>query len=676
MAKRVASEGMRQPTGSPPLLFQPGYIGTLHLPHRILMGAMHLGIEGDRGCLLQIQAFYAERVHGGAALITTGGVAVLPEGGGDHMFCLTCPDHREDLCLIVDTVHREGGKIALQLFHAGRYARSYEIGCQPVAPSRVASRFTKEEPVEMTAEQIEATREAFVEGVTFARYAQFDAAEIMGSEGYLLNQFLSPITNRRLDDYGVDLAGRMRLSLEIVRAARGRVGSDYPLIFRLSGNDYMEGSTTREETLLVARELEEAGVDAISIGIGWHESSVPTVAAIVPEGAFAGIAGEIRGAVTIPVIGANRINTPETAERLLIQGYMDFVAPARPWLADPCFAEKIRKNDRSGLNICIGCNQACLDHTLGIPPRPVGCLVNPRTGHELEWARRKDVFASKRVVVIGGGVAGLEAAKTSAERGHHVTLFETADVLGGQFRLAARIPGKTYFLETIRYYAEVLERLRVEVRLGEAPSRRDLQLFDHVIVATGVQPLVPDSLPGTASPHVCTYADLLSGRVQIGQKIAIIGAGGIGCDVALYLGQTSKVSAEIARFDTDYSAQLGERIAREIHLISRSGKVAKGVGPTSRWVLLSELNRFKVQIHRGYEPIEIASEGVLVRHGQESLLISADQIVLCTGQRPRNNSYELPEDKASFDIIGGAAATARLDAVRAIREGYECALRL
>jgi 2,4-dienoyl-CoA reductase (NADPH2) len=666
---------MQEQSESTPLLFRPGRIGTLQLPHRILMGSMHLGLEGDRKNLAQIQAFYAERVRGGAALITTGGVAVLPEGGGDHMFCLTRESDREDLARIADAVHREGGRIAIQLFHAGRYAKSAETGCQPVAPSGVASRFTREQPIQMTLEQIEATCEAFANGVTFAQSAEFDAAEIMGSEGYLLNQFLSPITNLRLDQYGVDLRGRMRLSLEIVRRARTKAGSDYPLVFRLSGDDYMQGSTTREETLEFARELQSAGVDALNVGIGWHESAVPTVAAIVPEGAFASVAGDIRRAVTIPVSGANRINTPGTAEAVLSLGQMDFVSPARPWLADACFAEKIRKGDYSGLNLCLGCNQACLDHTLGKPPRPVECLVNPRTGHELKYANYKGASVRKRVAVIGGGVAGLEAAKTSAERGHQVSLFEAADVLGGQFRLAAKIPGKGYFLETIRYYTEMLKRLEVAVYLRTAPSSTELRSFDHVIVATGVRPFVPDNLPGADSSHVCTYADLLAGRIRIGQKIAIIGAGGIGCDVALFLARTNEVSPEVERFDSDYSAQLGENKGnRELHLISRSNRVAKGVGPTSKWVLLSELNRLNVQIHKECQPIEILPTGILVYYGGKTMHIAADQIVLCTGQRPRTVGYALPEGRV--DIVGGAVSTAQLNAVRAIREAFECAYRL
>lgn len=428
----------------------------------------------------------------------------------------------------------------------------------------------------------------------------------------------------------------MRLSLEIVRGIRDRLGSDYPLIFRLSGDDFMEGSTTREETILFARELEEAGVDGLNIGIGWHESPVPTVAASVPAGAFAGIASEIRAGVGVPVIAANRINTPEVAEELLTHGYMDFVAPARPWLADPAFAEKIRKKDRSGLNVCIGCNQACLDHTLAIPPRPVGCLVNPRTGRELEWARMKCASRKKRVAIVGGGVAGLEAAKTSAEKGHDVTLFEMAKELGGQFRMAAKIPGKAYFLETIRYYTEMLARLRVVVRLEMEPTQEDLGAFDHVIIAIGVEPSVPESISGLDSSHVCTYADLLSGRVRIGQKIAIIGSGGIGCDVALYLGQTSKPSLEIIKFRQLYSTPITGFVSPEIHLISRSGKVAKGVGPTMRWVLMSELKRLNVRIHRCCQPLEIVPDGVRVSNGQEESLISADQIVLCTGQQPQN----------------------------------------
>ncbi|AJY76941.1 FAD-dependent oxidoreductase [Paenibacillus beijingensis] len=653
------------------LLFRPGRIGSLDLNHRILMGAMHLGIEGQRDSLPQLKAFYEERVRGGAAMIISGNVAVLPEGGGHGMFCLTEADHLAQLTELIKAVHNAGGKMALQLTHWGRYAKSSETGRTPWAPSPIASRLTKETPAEMTLADIAKLKKAFAAGATFAASAGFDAIEIMGSEGYLLNQFVSPLTNKRTDGYGQSLDGRMRLCLEIVEEIRKQAGNDPPIIYRISGDDFMEGSTTREETLEFARRLEQSGVDALNVGIGWHESSLPTVGAIVPPGAFAHIAASIRAAVSIPVIGANRIHTPETAEQLLARGDIDFVAPARPWLADPAFAQKIIESDRDGLNLCLSCNQACLDHTLGHPPKPVSCLVNPRAGKEAVTIPPADKPLA--IAVVGGGVAGLQAAKTAAERGHHVTLFEADNRLGGQFRLASHIPGKDIFRETIRYFRVSLERLGVTIRLNTSPSMQELNPFDRVIMATGVQPYIPETLEGVDLPHVCTYADILSGTRPLGRQIVIVGGGGIGSDVAHYIVEKMKLQPHVQTFfaERGYGSEHHETVT--ITLVSRSEKVAKGVGPTSRWVLLAELKRSGVQIVKGYRCTAITSEGVWVENDSEKRFLKADQVVLCTGQRSRTEMAEFMKEQLHADLIGGASDASELNAARAIRQAYELA---
>jgi len=656
------------------LLLRPGRIGSLNLNHRILMGAMHLGIEGDRGSLDQLITFYEERVRGGAAMIITGHVAVLPEGCGHAMFCLTEQDHRSQLQELATAMRNAGGKIALQLTHRGRYAKQSETGLTPKAPSPIASRLTKEMPDEMTESDIAKLKEAFAEGAYFAVSSGFDAIEIMGSEGYLLNEFVSPLTNQRTDKYGGDLAGRMRVCLEIVKGIRERVGREFPIIYRMSGDDCMEGSTTREETLEFARSLEQSGVDALNVGIGWHESVIPTVGAIVPPGAFAHIVASIRSEVSVPVIGANRIHTPEIAEQLLARGDMDFVAPARPWLADPAFARKIRESDREGLNHCISCNQACLDHTLGYPQKPVGCLVNPRTGKESQPFMPADMPLA--VAVVGGGVAGLQAAKTAAERGHKITLFEAGERLGGQFLLASHIPGKANFRETLRYFQVSLQRLGVSIRMNTSPTANDLNSFDRVVVATGVRPFIPGSLEGAEFSHVCTYTDILSGARPFGRKIVIVGGGGIGCDVAHYMAETAELRSEVQSFFAKRGYAAEHPVPLSITLVSRSEKVAKGVGPTSRWVLLDELKRKGVNVMKGYCCSSVTEKGVWIENDTDKKFVEADQVVLCTGQRSRTEITELLQDGVHADLVGGVSDAAELNAARAIRQAYELALTI
>ena len=659
------------------LLLRPGAIGSLELDHRIIMGSMHLGIEGEREKLEQLKAFYVERARGGAALITTGGVAVSPEGGGDHMLCLTDENHCEQLAEVAKAVHNVNGKIALQLFHSGRYARSWETGQPSVAPSAIASRITRETPKELTIEEIEEIEESFIRGAEKARELGFDAVEIMGSEGYLLNEFLSPLTNKRTDVYGKDLSGRMKLSLDIVTGIRDRMGLDFPLIFRMSGDDCMDGSTTMDETLQFAIELEKCGVDALNTGIGWHESSVPTVANIVPEGAFAPVAANIREKVNVPVIAANRIHTPEVAEQVMARQFVDFIAPARPWLADAYFAKKIIEKDRSAMNICISCNQACLDRTLGVPPQPVGCLVNSKAGHEIEWEERQSRnILQRNVAVVGGGVAGLEAAKTAAECGHRVTLFEAESELGGQFRLASAIPGKHKFLETLRYYKEMLDRLGVTVRLNTKADVELLRDFDKVIVAAGVEPFISPKIEGTDLPHVCTYSDLLHGRVPIGQKIAIIGAGGIGCDVAHYLAETTSVPVCVERFFEDQQTEITQPPNVSITLISRSKKVGKGVGVTTRWVLKSEIRRMGVDIKKGYECKKIEKDGVTIEGEEGTLFVEADQVVICTGQIPNKDWTDSLDGNVEYEMVGGVYDATGINAAKAIRHAHVTAMNI
>lgn len=656
-------------------LAQSGRIGTMELPHRILMGSMHMGLEGHVDRLEQLKTFYRARAKGGAALIITGGVAVTQAGGADDMYVLTKEEDVLALTELPKAVHAENGKIALQLFHSGRYATSQEIGMQPIAPSPIASRLTRETPREMTQTDIEETIRGFAEGAAKAKAVGFDAVEIMGSEGYLLNQFLSPITNHRDDAYGGSFEGRMRISLEIVQAIRQLVGQDYPIIFRMSGLDCMPGSTTEEETIQFAKALSDATVDALNIGIGWHEAVVPTVQQVVPRGGFASIAGSIKAAVSIPVIAANRINVPEVADELLSLGQFDFVAPARPWLADEQLAAKVIKGDRRGLNVCIACNQSCLDHTLVQPHLPVSCLVNPRAGMEEQWPK-VPAKMSRRVAVVGAGPAGLQAALTAAERGHDVVLYERASEIGGQFRMAGRIPGKDEFYETIRYYREMLERLSVTVKMQTEPSTDHLATYHHVIFAGGVVPRIPD-IAGIGHRSVVTYAQILNGEVQIGRRIAIIGAGGIGCDVATYLAERTHAGREVQSFFREQSVVLPTLPERKITVLARSGRYGQGIGRSTRWVVKKEMGRLGVEVVTDFQFREITDDGVWGEKNGQMTLVQADQVILCAGQEAQSTlADELLQTGVSVDIVGGAKESKGINAARAIREAFEAAYKI
>ncbi|MFX4302421.1 FAD-dependent oxidoreductase [Alicyclobacillus tolerans] len=656
-------------------LKNPGKIGTLHLPHRVLMGSMHLGLEAEPEVFQRLVAFYEERAKGGAALMITGGVAVLPEGGGDHMFCLTDSEHDFFLAELVQRIHQVGGKVAMQLFHSGRYAFSKETGMPSYAPSAIASNWTRETPVEMSIDDIQRTIQAFASGALKAKKWGYDAIEVMGSEGYLLNEFLSPLTNHRKDEYGGSLAGRMRISLEVVRAIREQVGENFPLIFRMSGLDCMPGSTNPDETLEFAKCLEMAGVDALNIGIGWHESQVPTVAAVVPRAAFSTVAASIKEVVNIPILVANRVNTPEVAEHILSQGWADFIAPARPWLADAEFANKALSQQRQFLNVCVACNQACLDHTMAQPPQPVSCMVNPRTGAEslypIIFAQKK-----KKIAVIGGGPAGLEAARAAASRGHQVVLFERQAQLGGQFRLAARVPGKEEFYETLRYFEHVLQQLHVEVRLSHNVHASELTSFDAVIVATGVHPRIP-SIPGVELPHVVTYPEVLTGQVILGKRLLVLGTGGIGCDVTKYLLETAAPPAEVSRFAKQYDVtEVSVPVQRTITLVSRSDKWATGIGKTTRWIVRRELNRPEVKLVKQFQPLEIRETGLWGQTPEGEKLLEADQIILCTGQETSSFDVEVLAKRIPIFRVGGAKDASQLNAVRAMREAFEAAYAL
>lgn len=655
-------------------VLEPIRIGSMTLRNRIVMGSMHVGFERLEGGVERLAAFYAERARGEVGLIVTGGAAVRPEGGMGDAYCnVYLDDHIEPLRLISTAVHDAGGKIALQLFHSGRYAHPESTGMESVAPSALQAPINRHRPRAMSAAEIELTIQSFADGAVRAKRAGFDAVEIMGSEGYLINQFLSPVTNHRDDEWGGDFARRARFGVEVAKRVREAVGKEYPVLFRMSGLDLVPDSTTMEETLAFAAMLEAAGVDALNVGIGWHESRVPTIAMMVPRGAYVWVAEQVKKAVGIPVIASNRINDLRQAETIVREGRSDLVSMARPLLADSQIVRKSREGRFDEVNTCIACNQACLDHIFS--GKVASCMVNPVVGREREWVL-VPAETRKRVAVVGAGPAGLEAARVLAERGHQVVVFEKGSRIGGQLNYARQVPGKEEFNETLRYYRTQLDKWGVPIRLDTAATADSLieEGFEEVVVATGVIPRRPD-IPGVDLPNVVSYDRVFEGEAKVGRQVAIVGAGGIACDLSHLLVQDRPLSPESISYLLEYrilddqTLQRLQRSGRKVYMLRRGKHVGTGLGKTTRWAVLDNLQRHGVEMLTRIEYKEITPEGVVIRLQEAEQFIAADTVIIAAGATPNDSLYHALQGRLPVHLIGGAREAGELDAKRAIYEG-------
>ena len=664
-----------------PHLSKPLDLGFTTLPNRLIMGSMHVGLEEVENGFQRMAAFYAERAKGGVALIVTGGIAPNERGrpmhGGAMLTTEAEADHHK---IVTSAVHDAGGRIAMQILHFGRY--SYQPSL--VAPSALKAPINPFVPHALTTEEVEETINDYVRCASLAQYAGYDGVEVMGSEGYLINEFIAARTNQRDDQFGGSYENRIRFPLEIVRRIREKVGTNFIIMYRLSMLDLVEGGSTLDEVIQLAKAIEAAGATIISTGIGWHEARIPTIATKVPRAAFAWVTQKLKGHVNIPLVATNRINMPDVAEKLLADGFCDLISMARPLLADPMFMRKAEQGRADEINTCIGCNQACLDHTFG--GKITSCLVNPRACHETELVYQP-LTKVKRIAVVGAGPAGLSFATVAATRGHEVTLFDAAHEIGGQFNVAKQIPGKEEFYETLRYFGKQLQLTGVHLKLNTLVAANDLAGFDEVVLATGILPRVPP-IEGITHPKVLGYLDVLRAKKPVGKLVAIIGAGGIGFDVAEYLsheGVSNSLAPEkfFAEWgvDTQYKAAGGLREAeiepspRQIFLLQRKkSKVGDGLGKTTGWIHRTGLKNRHVQMVSGvsYDKIDDAGLHITVEGQQKT--IPVDNVILCAGQDPKRDLLEgLQAAGKSVHLIGGADLATELDAKRAIDQGARLA---
>ncbi len=670
-----------------PHLLEPLDLGFTTLRNRVLMGSMHIGLEDRVRDYGRLAEYYAERARGHVGLIVTGGFAPNREGwtmplAGTMSSTRDARRHRP----ITAAVHDAGGKIAIQLLHTGRY--SY----QPfsVSASAIKAPINPFKPRALSERGIRRTIDAFARATAHAREAGYDGIEVMGSEGYLINQFLAPLTNKRTDRWGGSAENRRRLAVEVVRRCREAAGDDFIIVYRISLLDLVPDGQTWDEIVALAHEVEEAGATILNSGIGWHESRVPTIATSVPRGAFTWATARLRQEVSVPVVTSNRINMPQAAEQILARGDADIVSMARPFLADADWVRKVEEDRALDINTCIACNQACLDHIFR--RRHATCLVNPRAARETELKYRS-ATAVKRVAVVGAGPAGMACSTVLAERGHTVTLFEAADEIGGQFNFAKRIPGKEEFSETLRYFGRRIEQTGVELRLGQPVTARELLDggYDEIVLATGVTPRTP-AIRGIDHPKVLSYADVLTGA-RVGERVAVVGAGGIGFDVSEFLvtGESPTLHLDLWRREWGVGDPAVERGAlrepavdppeRRVYLLQRkASKPGASLGKTTGWIHRTALKHKQVETLTGVKYELIDDLGLHVSSGDNGdgrRVLEVDNVVICAGQEPRRDLHdELVAAGASAHLIGGADVAAELDAKRAIKQGSELAAKL